>query len=40
MLVVLFLPLLYFPFLVNLVIGERVIHGWKARVLVIKGDKL
>ena len=40
MLVVLLLPLLYFSFLVDLVIGERVVHGWKARVLVIEGDNL
>ena len=40
MLVVLFLPLSYFPFLVDLVIGKRVVHRMKARVLVMEGDTL
>ena len=31
---------LIFSFLIDLVIGERVIHVWNARVLVIEGDKL
>ena len=28
-----------FSFLVDLIIGERVVHEWNARVLVIEGDK-
>ena len=39
-LVVLILPLLYFPFLIDLVIGKRVVHKMKARMLVMKGDTL
>jgi len=40
MLVVLLLPFLYFSFLVNLVIGKRVLLKMKARVLIIEGDTL
>ena len=39
-LALLLLPPLYFPFLEDFVIGERVIHVWNARVLIIEGDKL
>ena len=39
-LVLLLPPPLYFSFLVDHLIGERVIHVWNARVLVIEGDKL
>ena len=39
-LVVLLLPPLYFSFLIDLVIGKKVVHGWKARVLVMEGDNL
>ena len=38
MLVVPLLPPFYFPFLIDIVIGESVVDGWKARVLVIEGD--
>ena len=39
-LVVLLLPLLLFSFLVDLVIGKRVVHRMKAKVLVREGDTL
>ena len=38
--VLLLLPLLYFSFLVDHVIGKRIVHGMKARVLVMEGDTL
>jgi len=39
-LVFLLFPLLYFSFLVDHVIGNRVVHKMKVRVLVMKGDTL
>jgi len=37
---VLLLPPLYFPFLLDLAIVGGVVHGEEARVLVIEGDNL
>ena len=39
-LVILLLPLLYFSFIVDLVIGKRVLHRMTVKVLVMEGDTL